>query len=64
MLRDLSERTSSSTFAVSVTPSAAVGLADRICVLRRRKQIGVRRTAETDKDEIVAMITGLQAASS
>lgn len=36
-------------------------LADRICVLRRGKQIGVRRTAETDKNEIVAMITGLQA---
>jgi ABC-type sugar transport system ATPase subunit len=38
-------------------------LADRICVLRRGKQIGVRRTAETNKNEIVAMITGLQAAS-
>ena len=38
-------------------------LADRICVLRRGKQIGVRRTAETDKNEIVAMITGLQTAS-
>lgn len=36
-------------------------LADRICVLRRGKQIGIRSTAETDKNEIVAMITGLQA---
>ena len=35
-------------------------LSDRICVLRRGKQIGVRRTADTDKNEIVAMITGLQ----
>ncbi len=35
-------------------------LSDRICVLRRGKQIGVRRTAETDKNEIIAMITGLQ----
>ncbi|MER9427400.1 ATP-binding cassette domain-containing protein [Mesorhizobium sp. M0408] len=35
-------------------------LSDRICVLRRGKQIGVRRTCETDKNEIVAMITGLQ----
>ncbi|MER8974148.1 MULTISPECIES: ATP-binding cassette domain-containing protein [unclassified Mesorhizobium] len=35
-------------------------LSDRICVLRRGKQIGVRRTSETDKNEIVAMITGLQ----
>jgi simple sugar transport system ATP-binding protein len=35
-------------------------LADRICVLRRGKQIGIRKTAETDKNEIIAMITGLQ----
>ena len=34
-------------------------LSDRICVLRRGRQIGVRRTAETDKNEIVAMITGV-----
>jgi ABC-type sugar transport system ATPase subunit len=35
-------------------------LADRICVLRRGKQVGIRRTAETSGDEIVAMITGLR----
>lgn len=35
-------------------------LADRICVLRRGKQVGVRRTSETTGDEIVAMITGLR----
>jgi simple sugar transport system ATP-binding protein len=35
-------------------------LADRICVLRRGVQIGVRETARTDKNEIIAMITGLQ----
>ncbi|MBC6408513.1 MAG: sugar ABC transporter ATP-binding protein [Rhodobacteraceae bacterium] len=34
-------------------------LSDRICVLRRGEQIGVRRTAETDKNEIVSMITGV-----
>ncbi len=34
-------------------------LSDRICVLRRGVQIGVRRTVETDKNEIVSMITGL-----
>jgi ABC-type sugar transport system ATPase subunit len=34
-------------------------LSDRICVLRRGKQIGIRNTAATDKNEIVAMITGL-----
>lgn len=35
-------------------------LSDRICVLRRGKQIGVRETAKTDKNDIIAMITGLQ----
>ncbi|SDR33818.1 monosaccharide ABC transporter ATP-binding protein, CUT2 family [Rhizobiales bacterium GAS113] len=36
-------------------------LADRICVLRRGKQIGIRETKKTDKNEIVSMITGLSA---
>ncbi len=34
-------------------------LADRICVLRRGRQIGVRRTADTHKNDIVSMITGV-----
>ncbi|MCY1704947.1 ATP-binding cassette domain-containing protein [Pannonibacter sp. SL95] len=34
-------------------------LSDRICVLRRGKQISVRETAKTDKNEIVSMITGV-----
>jgi simple sugar transport system ATP-binding protein len=34
-------------------------LSDRICVLRRGRQIGIRRTRETDKNDIVSMITGL-----
>jgi len=34
-------------------------LSERICVLRQGRQIGIRRTADTDKNEIVAMITGL-----
>ncbi len=34
-------------------------LSDRICVLRRGKQIGIRNTSETNKNEIVSMITGL-----
>jgi ABC-type sugar transport system ATPase subunit len=34
-------------------------LSDRVCVLRRGKQIGVRETKRTDKNEIVSMITGL-----
>jgi simple sugar transport system ATP-binding protein len=37
-------------------------LSDRVTVLRRGSQIGTRTTAETDKNEIVSMITGLQAA--
>jgi ABC-type sugar transport system ATPase subunit len=35
-------------------------LADRVCVLRRGSQVGIRRTCETSADEIVAMITGLR----
>jgi simple sugar transport system ATP-binding protein len=35
-------------------------VADRICVLRRGKQVGVRTTGETSGDEIVSMITGLR----
>lgn len=34
-------------------------LSDRICVLRRGMQIGIRETRKTDKNEIVSMITGL-----
>ena len=34
-------------------------LSDRICVLRRGQQIGVRTTTDTDKNEIVSMITGV-----
>jgi ABC-type sugar transport system ATPase subunit len=36
-------------------------LSDRICVLRRGRQIGSCLTAGTDKNEIVSMITGLNA---
>ena len=35
-------------------------ISDRICVLRRGKQVGIRATVETDGDEIVSMITGLR----
>jgi len=34
-------------------------VADRICVLRRGRQIGVRETRSVTRNEIVAMITGL-----
>jgi simple sugar transport system ATP-binding protein len=35
-------------------------ISDRVCVLRRGVQVGVKRTSETDGDEIVSMITGLR----
>jgi simple sugar transport system ATP-binding protein len=35
-------------------------ISDRICVLRRGHQVGVRTTSETSGDEIVSMITGLR----
>jgi len=34
-------------------------LSDRICVLRRGRQIDVRETSKSDKNEIVSMITGV-----
>ena len=37
-------------------------ISDRVTVLRRGVQIGTRDIAATDKNEIVSMITGLQAA--
>jgi simple sugar transport system ATP-binding protein len=45
---------------VSHSLDQVIRLADRICVLRRGRQIGIRRTSETSADEIVAMITGLR----
>jgi ABC-type sugar transport system ATPase subunit len=38
-------------------------LSDYICVLRRGKQVGVSQTKQTDKNEIVSMMTGLKASS-
>ena len=35
-------------------------ISDRICVLRRGKQVGIRARRETDGDAIVSMITGLR----
>lgn len=47
---------------VSHNMDQVMRLADRITVLRRGTQIGTRVTKDTDKNEIVSMITGLQAA--
>jgi len=35
-------------------------ISDRICVLRRGHQVGIKNTNETNGDEIVSMITGLR----
>jgi ABC-type sugar transport system ATPase subunit len=45
---------------VSHSLDQVLRLADRVCVLRRGRQVGIRRTCETSADEIVAMITGLR----
>ncbi|MHA7883235.1 ATP-binding cassette domain-containing protein [Nitratireductor rhodophyticola] len=47
------------TLIISHSLDQVFRLSDRICVLRRGNQIGVRDTAKTDKNEIVSMITGL-----
>lgn len=48
-------------FIISHSLDQVFRLSDRICVLRRGQQIGVRDTAKTDKNEIIAMITGVSA---
>jgi ABC-type sugar transport system ATPase subunit len=45
---------------VSHSLDQVLRLADRICVLRRGTQVGIRSRSETTGDEIVAMITGLR----
>ena len=48
-------------FIISHSLDQVFRLSDRICVLRRGQQIGIRDTAKTDKNEIIAMITGVAA---
>jgi simple sugar transport system ATP-binding protein len=45
---------------VSHSLDQVMRLSDRICVLRRGRQVGIRTTSETDGDTIVSMITGLR----
>jgi simple sugar transport system ATP-binding protein len=45
---------------VSHSLDQVMRLSDRICVLRRGRQVGIRTTGETDGDAIVSMITGLR----
>jgi simple sugar transport system ATP-binding protein len=48
-------------FIISHSLDQVFRLSDRICVLRRGQQIGIRETAKTDKNEIIGMITGVMA---
>jgi simple sugar transport system ATP-binding protein len=45
---------------VSHSLDQVMRISDRVCVLRRGHQVGVKTTSETDGDEIVSMITGLR----
>lgn len=47
------------TLIISHSLDQVFRLSDRICVLRRGVQVGVRQTAKTDQNEIVSMITGV-----
>lgn len=46
-------------FIISHSLDQVFRLSDRICVLRRGHQIGIRETVKTDKNEIISMITGV-----
>jgi ABC-type sugar transport system ATPase subunit len=58
LIRHLRER-GSGILLVSHSLEQMFRLADRICVLRRGREVGVRNASETTGEEIVAMITGL-----
>ena len=58
IIKDMRER-NLAILIVSHSLDQVFRLADRICVLRRGKQIGVKDTAKTTNNEIIAMITGL-----
>ena len=58
IIRSLRER-NLAVLIISHSLDQVFRLSDRICVLRRGVQVGVRRTKETTNNEIVAMITGL-----
>ncbi len=47
-------------FIISHNLEQVFRIADRVCVLRRGVQVGVRNIRETTSEEVIAMITGLQ----
>jgi ABC-type sugar transport system ATPase subunit len=58
IIRGLRER-NLAVLVISHSLDQVFRLSDRICVLRRGVQVGIRRTSETTNNEIVSMITGL-----
>ena len=58
LIRRLRER-GGAILLVSHSLDQVFRLADRICVLRRGRQVGIKAAAETTGEEIIAMITGL-----
>lgn len=47
-------------FVISHNLEQVFRIADRVCVLRRGVQVGIRKIRETSSEEVIAMITGLQ----
>jgi simple sugar transport system ATP-binding protein len=58
IIRGLKER-NLAVLLISHSLDQVFRLSDRICVLRRGVQVGIRRTPETSSNEIVSMITGV-----
>jgi ABC-type sugar transport system ATPase subunit len=58
LIRGLKER-NLAVLLISHSLDQVFRVSDRICVLRRGVQVGVKRTAETTSNEIVSMITGV-----
>jgi simple sugar transport system ATP-binding protein len=58
LIRGLKER-NLAVLLISHSLDQVFRVSDRICVLRRGVQVGIRRTAETTSNEIVSMITGV-----
>jgi hypothetical protein len=58
LIRRLRER-GTAIVLVSHSLDQVFRLADRVCILRRGRRVGIRIASETSGEEIVAMITGL-----
>lgn len=59
VVRDLRKSSTVTFVMISHNLEHVMGVADRIIVMRGGKVVGERRTSETDRNEIVSLITGL-----